>query len=404
SIVAVHDKFSNFILTVFSGDQRFVEALDKACTTVVNHDGNSKHISRSPELLVKYCDFLLKKNAKACSENEVENKLSRAITIFKYIDDKDFFQKFYSKMMAKRIIYNQSMSMDAEEATINKLKQTCGHEFTNKLHRIFTDVGVSAGLNSSFMEHLRGSNIESDVNFSVYVFQSGAWPLGQSVVSTFAVPQELKKSIGQFESFYGSRFKGRKLTWLHHLSDAEVKLRYLKKTYIVRMSTYQMAILLLYKRDDVLSYEEILETTKLSDEQLSKLIKSLLDSKLILASDSENTIKSGSSFRLNKEYSNKRTKFRLSAVVQKESTQEEVQKTHVSVERDRKVYLQAAIVRIMKSRKVLRHNALIQEVINQASDRFMPNVSMIEKCIEQLIEKEYIERTPNFTDEYSYVA
>lgn len=61
------------------------------------------------------------------------------------------------------------------------------------------------------------------------------------------------------------------------------------------------------------------------------------------------------------EYSNKRTKFRITAAVQKE-TPHEVEQTMNSVEEDRKMYLQAAIVRIMKSRKVLKHNLLIQEV------------------------------------------
>lgn len=61
------------------------------------------------------------------------------------------------------------------------------------------------------------------------------------------------------------------------------------------------------------------------------------------------------------EYTNKRTRFRITAAIQREAPQE-VEHTLNSVEEDRKLYLQAAIVRIMKSRKVLKHNALIQEV------------------------------------------
>ena len=81
-----------------------------------------------------------------------------------------------------------------------------------------------------------------------------------------------------------------------------------------------------------------------------------------------------------------------------------MEQTHASVDEDRKLYLQAAIVRIVKARKVMKHNSLMEEVINQSVNRFTPNVTMIKKCIESLIEKGYLERTPNSTDEYSYIA
>jgi hypothetical protein len=41
---------------------------------------------------------------------------------FKYIEDKDVFQKFYSKMLAKRLVGHMSASDDAEASMISKLK------------------------------------------------------------------------------------------------------------------------------------------------------------------------------------------------------------------------------------------------------------------------------------------
>ncbi|UYV76581.1 CUL2 [Cordylochernes scorpioides] len=408
SILEVHRKYNNLIKEVFQNDQRFLGALDKACSAVINHRPSSKLPCRSPELLAKYCDSLLKKSAKGISESEVEDKLSNSITIFKYIDDKDIFQKFYAKMLAKRLIYSQSMSMDSEEAMINKLKQACGYEFTSKLHRMFTDMSVSNDLNAKFTSYLQERSIDLGINFSIYVLQvatysAGAWPLGQSPVSSFAIPLELEKSVQHFEHFYNNSFSGRKLTWLHHLCNAEIKLGYLKKAYIVTMTTYQMATLLLFESADTLAYRDLRDSTQLSEEQLTKQLQSLVDAKL-LCLNSE-ILGPEATLSLNKAYSNKRTKFKILAVIQKENTQpQEVEQTHTAVDEDRKLYLQAAIVRIMKARKVLRHNTLIQEVINQSKSRFVPSISMIKKCIESLIDKQYIERTPNSADEYSYVA
>lgn len=44
------------------------------------------------------------------------------------------------------------------------------------------------------------------------------------------------------------------------------------------------------------------------------------------------------------------------------------------------------------------------QVISQSRARFNPSISMIKKCIEVLIDKQYIERSQASAEEYSYVA
>jgi cullin 2 len=106
---------------------------------------------------------------------------------------------------------------------------------------------------------------------------------------------------------------------------------------------------------------------------------------------------------LNKNYSNKRTKFKITAALQKD-TQQEVEQTQTAVQEDRKMHIQAAIVRVMKARKSLKHNQLIEETIQQVKTRFTPSVPMIKKCIEVLMDRQYLERQENARDTYDYIA
>jgi len=75
--------------------------------------------------------------------------------IFKYIEDRDIFQKFYTSCLAKRLVNQTSASEDAEASMIGKLKEVCGFEYTSKLQRMFTDIGLSNDIVTEFSEKMK---------------------------------------------------------------------------------------------------------------------------------------------------------------------------------------------------------------------------------------------------------
>nr|4F52_A Chain A, Cullin-1 [Homo sapiens]4F52_C Chain C, Cullin-1 [Homo sapiens] len=238
--------------------------------------------SKSPEELARYCDSLLKKSSKNPEEAELEDTLNQVMEKFKKIEDKDVFQKFYAKMLAKRLVHQNSASDDAEASMISKLKQACGFEYTSKLQRMFQDIGVSKDLNEQFKKHLTNSE-PLDLDFSIQVLSSGSWPFQQSC--TFALPSELERSYQRFTAFYASRHSGRKLTWLYQLSKGELVTNCFKNRYTLQASTFQMAILLQYNTEDAYTVQQLTDSTQIKMDILAQVLQILLKSKLLVLED-----------------------------------------------------------------------------------------------------------------------
>ncbi|KAJ3099328.1 hypothetical protein HDU96_010738 [Phlyctochytrium bullatum] len=405
ALLAVHKKYQDLVNVALRGEAGFVASLDKACREFINRNKVCKAgSSKSPELLARFCDSLLRKSSKVADEKEIEEVLNSVMTVFKYVEDKDVFQKFYSKMLAKRLVNSTSASDDAEASMISKLKEACGFEYTSKLVRMFTDVSLSKDLNENFKEAMLKTHDKDELlDFSIMVLHTASWPL-QTTTTTFNIPEELLKTYNRFQGFYQNKHSGRKLNWHWMLSKGELKANYCKanKTgYTYQVSTYQMGILLPFNTSLKYTWEELLNVTGLPQETLVSNITALVKSKVLLCDGTMGD--NGSKYELNLDFKSKKVRIQLNMPAKSE-VKAETDATHKTIEEDRRILIQAAIVRIMKTRKAAKHQTLMSEVVTQLTPRFVPKVQDIKKCIDILLEKEYLERKEGEKDMYAYLA
>ncbi|KAI0719294.1 Cullin-domain-containing protein [Cerioporus squamosus] len=400
-VLDLKDRFDTIWSKSFQSDRELESSLNEAFETFINQN------EKAPEYISLFIDENLKKGLKGKSDTEVDAVLDKTITVFRFITDKDVFERYYKGHLAKRLLTGRSVSDDAERGMLGKLKVECGYQFTQKLEGMFHDMKLSADTMEAFRDALSKNGMTQDIDISVTVMTSTFWPMSHTAVPcTF--PEQLIKAYKSFERFYLSRHSGRRLTWQPSLGNADVRVQFKSRKHDLNVSTFALVILLLFEDildDQFLTYEEIKSATSIPEIDLKRQLQSLACAKykILKKHPPGRDVNPTDSFSFNADFSAPLQKLKINTVASRVENTEERKETKDRIDEERKHQTEACIVRIMKDRKHMTHNDLINEVTRQLASRFQPNPLNIKKRIEGLIEREYLERCED-RKSYNYLA
>eukprot|EP01094_Clydonella_sp_ATCC50884_P028172 TRINITY_DN8371_c0_g1_i2.p1 TRINITY_DN8371_c0_g1~~TRINITY_DN8371_c0_g1_i2.p1 ORF type:complete len:738 (+),score=239.95 TRINITY_DN8371_c0_g1_i2:74-2287(+) len=402
ALLDLKDKYDHLLREAFRNDRSFQHALDLTFEHFINLN------RQSPELISIFIDDKLKRGVKECTDEEIEIILNKVMMLFRYIQEKDVFEKFYKQHLARRLLLGKSLSDTVERGMIERLKVECGYQFTSKLEGMFNDIRQSTNTMENFRAHLESSTGVSTaaealygIELNVQVLTTGFWPTQSVSPCTF--PPSVHHCVEVFTKYYLSKYSGRCLTFQPNMGTAELKMQLGKAKHEVSVSTYQMCILMLFNESTSFSYGELLSRTGIPGSEMERQLISLARYRLILKEPRTRVFKDTDVISLNMNFKCKLFKFKVQTAASTNS-QKNREVTRERVDEDRKHQIEACIVRVMKSRKSMQHALLVSEVCSQLASRFRPKPLVIKKRIESLIEREYLERAQGDRKVYNYLA
>ncbi|KAH9604161.1 hypothetical protein KSS87_010501 [Heliosperma pusillum] len=397
-VIELHDKFMAYVTDSFQSHTIFHKALKEAFEVFLNKGVSG---SSSAELLATFCDNILKKGgSEKLSDEAIEDSLEKVVKLLAYVSDKDLFAEFYRKKLSRRLLFDKSANDDHERSILTKLKQQCGGQFTSKMEGMVTDLTLARENQTSFEEYLgQNSDTNPGLDLTVTVLTTGFWPSYKS--SDLNLPDEMVKCVEVFKQFYQTKTKHRKLTWVYSLGSCNISGKFGQKTIELVVGTYQAAALMLFNTSDRLSYTEIAAQLNLADEDLVRVLQSLACAKykILIKEPSSRTVSTTDYFSFNSSFTDRMRRIRIPL-----PQVDERKKVVEDVDKDRRYAIDASIVRIMKSRKVLGYQQLITECVEQLNRMFKPDFKAIKKRIEDLITRDYIERDKENPQLFRYLA
>lgn len=356
AVIDVISRFRAIVHHCFFDDPQFVQALQSAAEQFMNRNAvqSLSGAARIADHVARYIDHLMRQPSAA---TDVDSVCDRALVLFRLLEDKDMFQKFYQKRLAGRLIGGALASEETELALIHRLRvrrgcsartrarvctvawsaragspsgarqEMCGFEYTSKLLRMFSDVQMNDELNRRLLAFLAQHNRAMPMEFRALVLATGSWPLNP-IDTPMRLPAAMDVALRVFEQWFhayvcvGARDRefvhssarahrvracsehgNRKLRFLHQMSRGDLVYTSGDGVHyvIANANTFQIATFLQFSEIDELPFTELAQAVGFDEPVLRAALQSFVRMRLLVLTSGSASDASGV-YALNREF------------------------------------------------------------------------------------------------------
>ncbi|KAF8287277.1 hypothetical protein TcBrA4_0011090 [Trypanosoma cruzi] len=401
-MLQLQDDFMQLLARCFNSNAIMMRSMREGLEKVF---GGSVHASRGPqrsvpfsELLAYYVDAVLQGN----EGSTVEENLEKAVAALAYVTDRDTFLAHSRELLAQRILFpRKKMDEATERSLIQRISQRCGVSSTSYLEGMLHDVDIAEGFGVT--EKLEAVGKAPNFAFSVLVLKKGIWP-PRIQGECFVPPRVIQEKLSAFQKIYLEGTTGRVLTWSYSNSSGDVCAVFKKGVKILSMTGIQCWVVLAFNELNELTPNDMMSLFGMSLEDAKPALLPLLKCSILRGESDATTIQPQAKFFINEDFSSKWKKVRVPMPTCRRDGLLHGEEIAKKIEEDRRPAIDACLVRIMKSRRVLSHSSLVEECHQKLSQLFSADQKLIKQRIEELIRKEYIERDHKNPSVYQYTA
>jgi cullin 1 len=432
SVLELHRKYRLLIEERFDSNKAILTALRDGCESFINNNPHHKS-DMCAEFLARHANTLLRPSQ--TRDDDLELGLKEIVEIFDFFADRDVFQSTYAHLLCQRLIQG-NMREEWEDRAISAFREKCGRDVTYHWERMLADATTTRRENrDKFVQFVADPSEQalcsapqdimqaaSIIEFQPLVVTSAWWPLKPDPMpsSSVSVVGFLQK---QFEGFYKKFQGGRTLSWMQNLSSGVVEARVNPSapaplTCTISSLQWELLNLLNSPTSTTVTFQAFKSATGSADvAALQRAVFAFLRVKMLTLENPAERDVEKQSYVLNATFTSAQRRINFIAqlasdnAMQRTTTNDDLPPTVVAahgaqqVMTERRFAVQAAIVRVMKSRRTATYAELFAEVEGMLrKTAFAVTAPDLKANLEALIEKDFVERSASDANVFVYLT